>query len=255
MSKQVTVTIDGQTVTAEAGATILEVARAAGLAGDIPLVCYSDYTTANGLCRMCVVEAEGNQRLLAACVEPVRDGLKVHTRTPSVEKARRTILEMLEASVNLAEAPGLQALLAAYQSQPERFTHAALRQPPVIDDNPLYVRDYAQCILCWRCVQVCAEDAQYTFALNFEGRGFHTQIGTFYDHPMPDTTCVFCGQCVGACPTGALKSKREFLLEEGVAPKDVFELTRVQGRKQKEQRVVNRQRVTVGEQRTQENNE
>jgi len=72
----------------------------------------------------------------------------------------------------------------------------------------MYIRDYAKCILCWRCVQVCAEDAQYTFAINFEGRGFETRIGTFFDKPMPETTCVFCGQCVGVCPTGALKPKR-----------------------------------------------
>jgi len=243
MSKQVSVTIDGQTVTATAGTTILEVARATGAAGDIPLVCYSDHTTAKGLCRLCVVEAEGNGRLLAACVTPVWDGLAVQTRSPAVDQARRTILEMLDVSVDLSEAPGLQEMLDEYQARPGRFAHAVHRRPPLIDDNPLYVRDYAQCILCWRCVQVCAEDAQYTFALSFDGRGFHTQIGTFYHHPMPDTTCVFCGQCVGTCPTGALKSKREHLLEEGVTPEEVFDLTRMQARRQKEQREVSRQRI------------
>lgn len=238
MSDQITITIDGQTVTTEPGATILAVARAAGTAGDIPLVCYSDHTTPNGLCRLCVVEVEESGRLLAACVAPVADGMAVRTRTPAVDQARRTILEMLAASVDLSEAPSLQILLDEYQARPERFPHAVRRTPPLFDDNPLYVRDYAQCILCWRCVQVCAEDAQYTFALNFDGRGFHTLIGTFYDHPMPDTTCVFCGQCVGTCPTGALKSKREHLLEEGVSPADIFDLTRIQARRQREQRVV-----------------
>ncbi|MCS7040178.1 MAG: 4Fe-4S binding protein, partial [Anaerolineae bacterium] len=86
---------------------------------------------------------------------------------------------------------------------------------PVMVDNPFYVRDYVKCILCWRCVQVCAEDVQFTFALGFNGRGFETSIATFFDRPMPETTCVFCGNCVGVCPTGALKGKREYLAAQG----------------------------------------
>ena len=107
------------------------------------------------------------------------------------------------------------------------------RERPVIDDNPMYVRDYANCILCWRCVQVCAEDAQYTFALSFDGRGFETQIGTFFDRAMPETTCVFCGQCVGVCPTNALKPRREFLLEEGKTPDEIMELSRSERRRRR----------------------
>ncbi len=97
---------------------------------------------------------------------------------------------------------------------------------PVLDDNPMYIRDYSKCILCWRCVQVCADDAQYTYAINFTGRGFDTAIGTFFDKPMPDTTCVFCGQCVGVCPTGALKPKRESLLEQGFDSNEIIQATR-----------------------------
>jgi predicted molibdopterin-dependent oxidoreductase YjgC len=83
-------------------------------------------------------------------------------------------------------------------------------------------------------VQVCAEDAQYTFALSFDGRGFHTQIGTFMGDGMTDTTCVFCGQCVGVCPTGALKPKRQALLEEGFDPDSIFEGTRRKRKKKKQ---------------------
>jgi predicted molibdopterin-dependent oxidoreductase YjgC len=90
----------------------------------------------------------------------------------------------------------------------------------------MYIRDYAKCILCWRCVQVCAEDAQYAYALNFSGRGYETQISTFFEIPMPESTCVFCGQCVGVCPTGALKPKREFLLETGHSPDEIMGMTR-----------------------------
>ena len=95
----------------------------------------------------------------------------------------------------------------------------------MVDDNPMYVRDYAKCILCWRCVQVCAEDAQYTFALNFSGRGFETQIATFFDRPMPESTCVFCGQCVGVCPTNALKPRREWLLEQGKTVEEIVAMS------------------------------
>jgi predicted molibdopterin-dependent oxidoreductase YjgC len=85
----------------------------------------------------------------------------------------------------------------------------------------MYIRDYAKCVLCWRCVQVCADDAQYAYAINFSGRGYETQIATFFDRTMPASTCVFCGQCVGVCPSGALKPKREFLLEGGASPEQI----------------------------------
>jgi NADH dehydrogenase/NADH:ubiquinone oxidoreductase subunit G len=164
--------------------------------------------------------------LQAACVSIPREGSVIHTRSENVERARRTILEMLAASVDLSEAPDLGRLMETYRARPERFAGAEERQPALLDDNPMYIRDYAKCVLCWRCVQVCAEDAQYTFALNFTGRGFHTSIGTFFDKPIPQTTCVFCGQCVGVCPTGALKGKREYLLEQGVGVQAIFEATR-----------------------------
>ncbi len=98
----------------------------------------------------------------------------------------------------------------------------------------MYIRDYSKCVLCWRCVQVCAEDAQYTYAINFSGRGYETEIGTFFDAPMPATTCVFCGQCVGVCLSGALKPKREFLLEQGLKPEEIA--AQSSGRKREENR-------------------
>jgi predicted molibdopterin-dependent oxidoreductase YjgC len=97
----------------------------------------------------------------------------------------------------------------------------------------MYIRDYSKCILCWRCVQVCADDAQFTYAINFRGRGFDTGIATFFDKPMPETTCVFCGQCVGVCPTGALKPKREALLEEGFSLDEIMQSTRAGKRRRR----------------------
>jgi predicted molibdopterin-dependent oxidoreductase YjgC len=120
---------------------------------------------------------------------------------------------MLAATVDISDAPDILTMIDDYAAQPDRFPGSVKRHPAILDDNPMYIRDYAKCILCWRCVQVCAQDIQYTFALNLMNRGFDTSVATFYDKPMTETTCVFCGQCVGMCPTGALKPRREWLLE------------------------------------------
>ncbi len=225
-NQTVQITIDHQPHTTAAGTTIAKAAEEMGVS--IPTLCYHDYCTANALCRICVVEVEGARTLIPGCVARVSEGMVIHSRSERVVRARRTILEMLAATVDLSEAPDILALINEYDADPHRFPGAERREPPLMDDNPMYIRDYAKCILCWRCVQVCAQDAQYTFAINFDGRGYHTQIGTFYDAAIPDTTCVFCGQCVGVCPTGALKPKRQWLLEQGLGPDEIMALTRPQ---------------------------
>ncbi len=227
----VSLTIDGQEVIVPEGMTILQAARSLGI--EIPAICYHEACTSNGLCRNCIVEVEGARVLVASCVAPVSAGMKVQTRSERVERSRRTILEMLNSAVDLSEAPEIQNMMQEYHADPQRFPGAERREVPLLDDNPMYVRDYSKCILCWRCVQVCAEDAQYTFALNFSGRGFETTIGTYFDKPMPATTCVFCGQCVGVCPTGALKPKREYLMEQGFSMEDVFAATRQERRRRR----------------------
>jgi NADH dehydrogenase/NADH:ubiquinone oxidoreductase subunit G len=227
----VTLTINGQSVTVPKGTTLLDAAAHIGVT--IPVVCYHPHLTANGLCRVCSVEGGGRVQL-AACVTECAEGMNIQTDTDSVHRGRRTLLELLASTVDLQQAPDIQHLITQYQADPARFT-GERRTSPVMDDNPFYLRDYSQCINCWRCVQVCAEDAQFAYALNFDGRGFHTTIGTFMGDGMPDTTCVFCGQCVGVCPTGALKPKRESLLEQGMDPDEIFFATRQKrGRKSKE---------------------
>lgn len=226
--KMINLTIDGQAISVPSGTTILEAARRIGI--DIPAICYHPHLTANGLCRVCSVDA-GWRVQAAACVTECQEGMQIQTKSESVRRARKTILEMLAATVDLQHAPEIIALLDASGADPERFPHAEKRTTPVYDDNPFYIRDYNQCINCWRCVQVCAEDAQFAFALSFDGRGFHTTIGTFMGDGMLDTTCVFCGQCVGVCPTGALVPKREALLAEGMNPDEIFFATRPRGRK------------------------
>jgi NADH dehydrogenase/NADH:ubiquinone oxidoreductase subunit G len=227
----VTLIIDGQTVTVPEGTTILKAAQSLGQA--IPTICYHDHCTPNAVCRTCMVEVEGWRVLAASCVAQVSPGMVVHTNSERVERSRRTILEMLNSAVDLSEAPEIQRMMDESAADPLRFPGAHTRQPPLIDDNPMYLRDYAKCVLCWRCVQVCAEDAQYTYAINFSGRGFETQIGTFFEKAMPATTCVFCGQCVGVCPTNALKPKREWLLEQEMTPEQILAATQGERRRRR----------------------
>jgi len=220
----VTLTIDGAAVTVTAGTTILKAAEQLGLR--VPTICFHEHCTANGLCRICVVEVDGVKPLLPACLSRVSEGMKVATASARVQRSRRTILEMLDSAVDLSEAPEIQKLIDDYRADPARFADGTKREHALLDDNPMYLRDYSKCILCWRCVQVCADDAQFTYAINFKGRGFDTSIGTFFDKPMPETSCVFCGQCVGVCPTGALKPKREALLEQGLGMNEIIQATR-----------------------------
>ncbi|MBI2757132.1 MAG: (2Fe-2S)-binding protein [Chloroflexi bacterium] len=219
MTENVTLTIDGKQVSVESDTTLLKAAQQIGV--DIPTICFHEATTSNALCRICVVEVEGQRLLQPACIVKAAQDMKVRTRSEKVVRARRTVLEMLASTMDLSDAPEILTMMDEYGASAERFPDAERREVEVKDDNPMYVRDYSKCLLCWRCVQVCAEDAQYTFAINFDGRGFETQIGTFFDRSIPETSCVLCGQCVAVCPTGALKPKREFLLERGMSPQEI----------------------------------
>ncbi|HSG42699.1 MAG TPA: 2Fe-2S iron-sulfur cluster-binding protein [Anaerolineales bacterium] len=232
MTVKITLVIDGKEVSIEQGKTLLDAAQEVD--GDVPTICYHDATTANGLCRMCVVEVEGARVLQPACIVEAGADMKVQTRSERVVRSRKTILEMLDSTMDLSEADEIQAMMKDYKANPERFPDAVRRESEVIDDNPMYVRDYSKCLTCWRCVQVCAEDAQYTFAINFSGRGYETQIGTFFDRSIPETTCVLCGQCMGVCPTGALKPRREYLLEQGMDANEISVLST--GKKQRKPR-------------------
>ena len=219
MADEITLNIDGKQVTVEPDTTLLDAAKQIGV--DIPTICWHEATTSYALCRTCVVEVEGQRVLQPACIVKAGADMRVQTRSERVVRARKTILEMLASSVDLSDAPDILSMMKEYGASAERFPEAERREIEVKDDNPMYLRDYEKCVLCWRCVQVCADDAQYAYAINFSGRGYETEIGTFFDRSIPESTCVFCGQCVGVCPTGALKPKREFLLEQGIAPEEI----------------------------------
>jgi NADH dehydrogenase/NADH:ubiquinone oxidoreductase subunit G len=224
MSEKVKLIINQQEVECDRDLTILEAADSIGVS--IPTICYHGHCTANALCRICVVEVKGARTLIPSCIAKVSDGMEVETHNPRVNLSRQVILEMMLSTSDLSQAPEILKMATEYGANPDRFSDAERRDPPIIDDNPMFIRDYEKCILCWRCVQVCAEDAQYAFAINFKGRGYNTQISTFYEKPLPESSCVFCGQCIGVCPTEALKPKRQWLLELGYESEQIMQMTR-----------------------------
>lgn len=212
----VPVTIDGRSVEAPAGSTILQACRQAGI--EVPTLCYLETLTPTSACRVCVVEVEGARTLAPACSRALEPGMVVHTRSPRVDLSRKLVLELLASSVDLSTAPTLEPLLREYGADPSRFGSgcATVRQAPKID-NDLYMRDYSKCVLCYRCVEACGTDAQHTFAIAAAGRGFDARISTELDVALPESACVYCGNCVAVCPTGALMVRHEYDLRQAGA--------------------------------------
>lgn len=208
----VSLTINGVSVEVPPGTTILDAARRVGI--DIPTICFHPHLTANAVCRLCTVEVQGARTLQPACVVPVTANMVVNTDSARVQTGRKVILELLASTVDLHDAPEIQQHIATSGADVDRFAGGERREFPVYDDNPFYIRDYAQCVMCWRCIQTCADDVQNTFALTWGGRGIESHVATAFNEDMPDTSCVFCGNCVGVCPTGALKAKIEYKLEQ-----------------------------------------
>jgi predicted molibdopterin-dependent oxidoreductase YjgC len=215
----VELTVDGQTVSVTEGSTILDACRRLGIA--TPTLCYADTLTPVNVCRVCVVEVEGARVLVPSCSRKVEPGMVVHTDSPRVRTSRRMVLELLGSSVDLSTAPDAQRFVDEYGAQPERFGERATVAQPVKVDNDLYVRDYSKCILCYKCVEACGVDHQNTFAITAAGRGFAAHISTEFDVTLPESACVYCGNCIAVCPTGALMFKSEYeLRREGTWDED-----------------------------------
>jgi predicted molibdopterin-dependent oxidoreductase YjgC len=238
----VELTIDGQAVAVAAGTTILGACRALGI--DTPTLCYAENLTPVNVCRVCVVEVAGSRVLAPACSRKAEPGMEVQTDTERVRTSRKVVLEFLGSSVDVSlTGPAvpdgtIHAYMERYGADPTRFgpetepaaagerdareaghhhappaeeaAFAATVAQPTKIDNDLYVRDYSKCILCYKCVEACGEDAQNTFAIAVAGRGFDARISTEQAVPLPESACVYCGNCIGVCPTGALMAKPEY---------------------------------------------
>jgi predicted molibdopterin-dependent oxidoreductase YjgC len=199
----VTIHIDDVAVTVPDGATILDACRAREI--DTPTLCYLENLTPVNVCRVCVVELEGARTLVPACSRKCESGMKVKTDSERVRLSRRMVLEFLASSVDVSLATDMQRQMQRYAAEPARYgSEARTVAQPVKVDNELYVRDYSKCILCYKCVEACGTDAQNTFAIATAGRGFDAHIATEFEVPLPDSACVYCGNCIGVCPTGAL---------------------------------------------------
>jgi NADH dehydrogenase/NADH:ubiquinone oxidoreductase subunit G len=211
----VEVTIDGKKVSLEGPVTVLEAARRAGV--DIPTLCWHPRVSVLGACRLCMIEVEGINRLLAACTTQVSDGMTVLTDTPQLRKVRQTMLELLlcrhpldcPTCVKGGECE-LQELTYRHSAPENRFPENPAPYA-VADPSPFVERDSEKCVLCRRCVRVCREVRGVT-VLGAMERGYHKRVGTFFQQPLNSDfqepyNCEFCGSCIDICPVGALNSK------------------------------------------------
>ena len=215
--KRVTVTIDGAEVSVNDGDTILDACTAQGI--DTPTICYAENLTPVNVCRVCVVEVEGNRTLVPSCSRPAEDGMQIQTDSERVRHSRKMVLEFLGSGVDLSQAPEIAEYSARYDADVSRYEQGGLVDRQVIDEpiliqDELYIRDYDKCVLCYKCVSACGDDAQHTFAISVAGRGFDNRISTEFDATLPDSACVYCGNCVAVCPTNALQFKSEFDLRQ-----------------------------------------
>lgn len=206
----VNLTIDGQKVTVPEGTTILDAAKTIGI--EIPTLCHHPDLEARAVCRICVVEIDGQKLLQPSCAYPVSEGMSVRTNTPLVRQARRVTLELL-----LARHPQdclqcirnqvceLQELAERLQIREVRFERK-LRSLPKDESTPAIVRDPNKCILCRRCVSMC-HDVQAAGVLYPVNRGVDTLVVPAYESELDEVACALCGQCIHACPVGAISER------------------------------------------------
>lgn len=209
---QVRLTIDGQAVAVPAGTSIHKACELAQI--ETPTLCWAENLTPVNACRVCVVEVEGSRTLVPSCARAAEENMVVKTDSPRVRHSRKMVLEFLGSSVDLTQATELSKWMQTYQADPDRYdqnglTAAKINEEPKVQDD-LYIRDYNKCVLCYKCVEACGDDAQHTYAIAVSGRGFDARISTEFDTVLPDSACVYCGNCIGVCPTGAIQFKTEF---------------------------------------------
>jgi formate dehydrogenase major subunit len=222
VAREVTVTVDGQQVTVQAGTSVM---RAASLAGvDVPKLCATDTLEAFGSCRLCLVEIDGTKGTPASCTTPCTPDMVVHTRTPKLEKLRRGVMELylsdhpldcLTCAANgdcelqdLAGVVGLRDVRYGYAGDDDGTGHRVEGHHGQAKDtsNPYFDFDPSTCIVCSRCVRACGE-IQGTFALTIAGRGFDSHVSAGAGESFFDSECVSCGACVQACPTATLQER------------------------------------------------
>jgi predicted molibdopterin-dependent oxidoreductase YjgC len=239
VKRSIQLTIDDKNVTVAEGTTLLNACRSMGT--EIPTLCYGETIAPKNACRVCMVELDGSRVLVPSCSRPAEAGMVVHTNTDRTRHSRRLVLELLGSSVDLSLTRNVARWNEHFGADPSRFGtpaaptpdrddaitgHHHLSKPsandsanglvvlnvhqPVKIDNELYIRDYSKCILCYQCVDACGEQWQNTFAIGVAGRGFDSRISTEFAVNLTDSACVYCGNCIQVCPTGALMFASEY---------------------------------------------
>ena len=206
----ITLIIDDQKVQVEKGTTILEAARKAGV--DIPTLCFLKEINEVGDCRMCIVEVEGRRGFATSCITKAEEGMVVHTNTPAVVEARRVVLDLIVSNHRIDCLKcirngncELQDLCKKFNIQNIEF-EGEMQSHKIDDLSPSIVRDADKCVLCRRCIAAC-KNVQKIGAIDCINRGFESCISTTAEKSLNDVNCTFCGQCIEACPTGALHEK------------------------------------------------
>ena len=215
-------TLDGREIDVEDGETIFDAATRNGV--DIPILCHDTRVDPSATCRVCVVKVEGRRLPIAACAQKLETGMTIVTQDDELAAWRKGIIELtlseLDSTTCLScQVHGpcmLHALAAEVGAEPEALSGTASAGLKADDTNPFILRDYGQCIFCYRCTRVCGEYEQ-AHAIGPAGRGFESIIATAFDGGLMDSPCTFCGQCIQTCPTGALLDRRmiEMLTDQG----------------------------------------
>jgi predicted molibdopterin-dependent oxidoreductase YjgC len=208
--EQIRVEIDGTECTGPKGSTILDIAKANDIY--IPTLCYDPRMQPYGACRLCLVEVEGARGLLPACYAEATDGMVVKTTTETLERIRKTLVELLLSDHEMECQGCTQSGRCELQELANRY---GITESPFVGEkheyvehveNPFVMRDYNKCIMCGRCIRICRE-VQGVGVYDFVNRGFKAIPGTPFDKDMQETPCEFCGQCISTCPTGAIKAR------------------------------------------------
>jgi len=211
--EEVTLEIDGESVTVPKGTSLMRAATDAGVM--VPKLCATDSLEPFGSCRLCLVEIDGRKGYPASCTTPAEAGMKVRTQSPKLQELRKGVMELyisdhpldcLTCSANgnceLQDMAGVTGLRNVRYG----FDGANHLKDEKDESNPYFTYDASKCIVCNRCVRAC-EETQGTFALTISGRGFESRVSAGMDEPFMESECVSCGACVQACPTATLQEK------------------------------------------------